>query len=377
MGQFSVFARGEIVGMARVGTPPSTIVKLVRKTNKKRATVRAVQQTIAKRKADAEWEGERKPGSGRPPVLSKKLANKIVKLVFKMRGKEVVTRAYCKNQIPELRKIGKNILSRALHAAGLAWLRRNRNRKVPVAALGPRRCYARWVLRQSVKVLKNFVYVDGTTFYLALNETGAEDQERQRLGQFVWRLCSKEDGLFQDTLSASLYAAKQGQPVKVWGMLANGHFSYWVLPASTGNSTVHMNGARYRTMLQKFAVKWVRAAWGGSKPRNLYYVQDHERCLWQSESLQVLRDLGFQVLDNYPVQSPDLNAIEQVWHRLRQILNESAPVGIEPRADFLVRLRRAANHLNTRHADELQRMCTNQQERARDLLKKNGGRTKW
>ena len=176
MGQFSVFARGEIVGMARVGTPPSTIVKLVRKTNKKRATVRAVQQTIAKRKADAEWEGERKPGSGRPPVLFKKLANKIVKLVFKMRGKEVVTRAYCKNQIPELRKIGKNILSRALHAAGLAWLRRNRNRKVPVAALGPRRCYARWVLRQSVKVLKNFVYVDGTTFYLALNETGAEDQ---------------------------------------------------------------------------------------------------------------------------------------------------------------------------------------------------------
>ena len=70
---------------------------------KTRPTVRAVQQTIAKRITDELWEGERKP---RPPMLTKELAYGIVKLVFQMRGKEVVTRVYSKKQIPEFRKFG-------------------------------------------------------------------------------------------------------------------------------------------------------------------------------------------------------------------------------------------------------------------------------
>ena len=100
--------------------------------------------------------------------------------------------------------------------------------------------YARWLRRQSAKMLRTFCYVDGTTFYLARSESEAIDKKRKRLGSHVWRMSNGKDGLFSDNVGSSLYAAAQGQPVKVWGFLANGALFYMVLPAD-GQKTTHMN----------------------------------------------------------------------------------------------------------------------------------------
>ena len=72
--------------------------------------------------------------------------------------------------------------------------------------------------------------MDGTTYYLALSETQAEHQERLRLGTYVWRDAAGKDGMFTDCIGPSLYAAKQGRPVKVWGLLYKGHLCLLVLP---------------------------------------------------------------------------------------------------------------------------------------------------
>ena len=53
----------------------------------------------------------------------------------------------------------------------------------------------------------------------------------------------------------------------------------------------------------------------------------------------------------------------------------SAP--FEDRAAFLARLRRAVTWVNNRQAPALLTMCTNQKERARDVIRLDGARTKW
>ena len=95
MGQFDEFARGEIVGMARVGTSTADTRNAVRKANGKKPSIRAVQQVIAKKKSCPLWRGAREKGSGRPPAMSAAQQKDVVRLVFKYRGTEVVTRAFC------------------------------------------------------------------------------------------------------------------------------------------------------------------------------------------------------------------------------------------------------------------------------------------
>ena len=72
-------------------------------------------------------------------------------------------------------------------------------------------------------------YVDGTTYYLARTDAEADDKERLQLGRYVWRDAAGKDGIFTDCVGPSLYAAKQGRPVKVWGLLLNGHICSTIL----------------------------------------------------------------------------------------------------------------------------------------------------
>ena len=55
-----------------------------------------------------------------------------------------------------------------------------------------------------------------------------EDKKRQALGPYVWRMASGKDGLFTDNVGPSLYAAAQGRPVRIWGMMANDKLCYYV-----------------------------------------------------------------------------------------------------------------------------------------------------
>ena len=125
----------------------------------------------------------------------------------------------------------------------------------------------------------------------------------------------------------SLYAKSQGLPVKIWGLLAGGRLQYFVLPADTkkkkGMQTTNMNGKRYHKLITTRFAKWRRLCFGDNKRATL--VQDHEHCLWTPENLEAIRAAGFDVREDFPKSSPDLNAIETWWNRLKQKLEEEAP----------------------------------------------------
>ena len=60
-------------------------------------------------------------------------------------------------------------------------------------------------------------------------------------------------------------------------------------------------------------------------------------------------------------------------------LDETCPVELEPRDQFVKRLRAAVRWANTHRSDQLWYLSTNQKERAEDCLRSNppGSRTKW
>ena len=109
----------------------------------------------------------------------------------------------------------------------------------------------------------------------------------------------------------------------------------------------------------------------------MFLVQDHEQCLWTEKSLAALKAAGFEVLENCPKSSPDLNAIEAWWHRLRQRLESTAPTGMESRGAFLLRLRQPVHWTNEHwHGDALT-LATNQKERATSVKEVEGARCEW
>ena len=134
-------------------------------------------------------------------------------------------------------------------------------------------------------------------------------------------------------------------------------------------------GDRYEWLVTHRFAQWRRKMFGDNSVVHL--VQDHERCLWQDRNIAALKAAGCPVVDNYPKSSPDLNAIENVWHKLRQRLEEHAPEEIESRAAFLIRLRNAVNWLNNNCREELLHLCTNQKERAEEVNELKGAKCSW
>ena len=122
-----------------------------------------------------------------------------------------------------------------------------------------------------------------------------------------------------------------------------------------------MNGARYNRVVKMHIAKWRRACFG--RAARVFLVKDHERCLWQERNANAEHAAGFDVIDTFPKASPDLNAIEGWWRRLKDALVESAPPRLESRQDFLKRLRSTVNRLNRIACDDGLRLCTNQRAR--------------
>ena len=136
-----------------------------------------------------------------------------------------------------------------------------------------------------------------------------------------------------------------------------------------------MNGDRYVKLVRSKFAKWRKTC----LPRacRVTLVQDHESCLWKPESLKALADAGCDVLHKHPKYSPDLNAIEAWWNRLRQILECQAPSAIETRPQFILRLRRTVNWMNLRCLQEGKRLCHGQQVRARAVIKFKGAKCRY
>lgn len=193
------------------------------------------------------------------------------------------------------------------------------------------------------------------------------------------RLVNTSHGLEDRNVGASSYAKAQGLPVKIWGLFCDGRLEYYVLPKDyTENgrlTTQHMNGKRYRTMVCKHFANWRKKC----LPRcaRVFVVKDYERFLRSEETIAAEATAGLQQVPKYPKCSPDLNAIEGWWRKLKLHLEEREPTHMETREQFLRRLRRAVDHLNHSCRAQGRRLCRNQKERALECQKLKGARTKW
>jgi len=370
--RFDAFARGEIVGMRRAGASREEIRKAITKKDGSTPSLRAVAGVLAKQAEEPEWRGEDSAAGGRPRHLTPAQEKVVERLVFKERGQAKVTVPYCRKRLPFLRDVSKDTARRTLYRAGLAWLRRRKKAAVPKKWRQKRVAHCRWLLAQPRRVLRRFAYTDGTTFYLARGLVEHENKKRAALGPSVWRMASGKDGLWHDNVGPSLYAKSQGLPMKIWGFFADGCLQYYVLPADGARKTTNMNGDRYNWLVGHKFEEWRRACFGDNQRVSL--VQDHERCLWRDDNLAALTAAGCDVVKGHPKYSPDLNAIEGWWARLRTRLEETAPVDFEGRAAFLQRLRRTVTWMNTHWRLDGRELCTNQKERATEIRELHGAK---
>ena len=95
------------------------------------------------------------------------------------------------------------------------------------------------------------------------------------------------------------------------------------------------------------------ASYGRRVPKVVHLVQDHEPCLWNADSIAAAAEQGFTVQKNFPKCSPDLNVVEWFWARLKERLEQRAPVKCETRKAFLVRLRRTVQWMNENLHEEM------------------------
>ena len=101
-------------------------------------------------------------------------------------------------------------------------------------------------------------------------------------------------------------------------------------------------------------------------------LQDGEKALWCDEPLAALSGAGIKVLDNYPTNSADLNAIENAWALLRSRLADTQPAAREHRGQFIVRLRSACASVSNYQASALRYYAANLKEHADDVVLMEG-----
>ena len=360
--------------MDKCGFSATAISQKVKKKDGARPTVRAVRSVILKKKHCPSWRGEDSAAGGRPCAMSKEERKKLYDFVFERRGELTISATLCKRFIPFLRRLDNCTVCRTLRADGLRVRPRRNKRSVPKGWRPLRVAFCDWVLARRRQTLERFAYTDGTTFFLARSGAEHEDKKRAALGPKVWRMADGKDSLWDECVGPSSYAKSQGQPVKIWGMMANGVLHYYLLPAD-GRRTTNMNGERYKYMIDRFFAQWRRDSFGDDRPVNL--VQDHEKCLWKAENVLALRKSGCNLLKNFPKHSPDLNAIEGFWNLLRIRLQDTAPANLESRGSFVTRLRRCVTWLNENKAEQVLRMCNNQKERAKAVKELDGAKCAW
>jgi len=363
--RFDAWARSEICTLRSEGYEREEIRQQVCKTDGKPGSLKAIDGVLEKKRKCPDWRGENSSAGGRPRELTTSEVKQLTDLVFEERAKAVVTVKYCRKRLLFLRRVSRKTVERALHQAGLAWLRRREKRAVPKEWREKRMGFAKWVLTLQKKMLKRWAYTDGTTFYLARGPAEHCDKQRACLGKFVWRMANGKDGLDDANIGGSMYAKSQGVPVKIWGFFAGGQLHYWVLPADEKKKTKHMNGERYSRLVRTKFATWRKKCFRGKDP--VYLVQDHEKCLWQDRCLKAIRGAGLRLVTNFPKHSPDLNAIERWWARLRDRLDSQAPEAIEGRQEFIRRLRRTVSWMNQNIRKDALYLATNQKERVPGL----------
>ena len=108
--------------------------------------------------------------------------------------------------------------------------------------------------------------------------------------------------------------------------------------------------------------------------RKIPLVKDFEGFLRQPRNLQAEEAAGFKTLTQHTKCSPDLNAVENALDLLQDRLLLTAPVEIESRKDFIVRLRRTVHWMNEHARKHGRGLCRNQKKRAAQIIKLKGAR---
>ena len=120
--------RNRIIGMFMAGAASSKIMKTIRKPDHGALKRSNVNKVIRKFKKNPDWRGDRKKGTGPVRLIPTKTRERIVQLVIAKRGSHVVTISFIKKRFVKLRDVSDPTISRALHEAGLAYLRRRQEK---------------------------------------------------------------------------------------------------------------------------------------------------------------------------------------------------------------------------------------------------------
>ena len=370
--RLSPYVKGIIFGLFLAGTALEDIVGAVTKDDGSHPCQQTVATVVRRCKAEggSKWDGEAQTaGRGPPRKTTTALDRKIVKLVFKNRGRAKVTVDYVMKKIPSARKLSRSTIERRLSEAGLTWMRRRQKSLVTLVHRQARLDFSDWVLPRTVTTLRRWVYTDGTSFYLARDAGQKEHKMRGALGTHVWRMATGSDALFEDCVGPSAYWKAQGLCVRIWGLLVAGVLFVHVLPEGQV-----MNRWYYAKIIAQFFPGWIRQVMG-RRARPLL-VQDHEKALWTAEAREAMKDNGVELLESYPKCSQDLNVIETAWRELKQRLAATEPMRMEDRASFVKRMRLAVQWINRNRSDYLRNLCFAQKDRAKDVKEQKGGRTK-
>ena len=359
--QLTPFEYGQIKAHLEHACTANEIQSMVLKPDGSEFGITAIKIAIAKITADPLFRGERKEGSGAPRKTTAKTDNKIIKVTLENRGKEIVSANFLRKHIPELKDLSDQTVYDRLAEAGLAYLRRRKITLVPKKHKPQRMKYIRWVLQQPDSELKKWAYSDGTGWYIDRDDADREHTERKALGTHVWRRMDRSDALFEDTVGPSEYTKAQGQPVKVWGLLAKGQLHCYILPKG-----VHMNRWWYAWLVKERFPQWLH----GCK----YLVQDFESCLRCDEPLAAMQEIGLELVEKYPQNSCDFNAIENCWALLKKRMTDTMPKDLEDREAFVQRLRNAIAWVNRNHKQKMLEWCNEQKKRAQRSKELKGAR---
>ena len=188
--RMDAFARGMVWGMHLAKVPREKIQELVTKKNGSAPSLTAIDKIIKHKNDKPEWRGEDSCAGGRPGALTERQKKQLVALVFKARGKALVTSTFCRKQLPFLKRVSRWCVARALHNAGLAWMGRRCKAWVPPQHKESRLEYSDWIERQRQSLLNRFAYTDGCSFYLARGPDEHKDKKRAALGKYVWRMAN-------------------------------------------------------------------------------------------------------------------------------------------------------------------------------------------
>lgn len=358
------FEYGQIKAHLHHGLKPASIRKLVVRENGDEFSERCMLDACHFMRDNPDYRGERAEGSGRPRTTTKKQDRQIVNAVLKHRGQERVSVAWVKKKFIFARDLSDFLIEERLHDAGLKYLRRRAETVVLKLYKPERKAYADWILAKPNSWFSRVAFTDGTVWYLDTCEDQTGQRQRAALGHSVWRRADRADSLHEDTVGASRYVKAQGSPVKVWGVLAEGELSVYILPQGQA-----MNRWWYSWLVEARFPQWL-----GQCDR---LICDFEGCIRTDEALASLKKISVQLVDGYPRVSQDLNHIETVWAWLKHRMTTTLPPDKESREAFIQRLRNAVVWLNRNKKSSLEALCSpaEHKKRCQELKDLKGCRT--